>query len=197
MSQSTAILQRSAVANLHQTSVWDLSLKPPKSFESRSIVHTPRPFTFKVGSNLDTFASLSWKDRLLFKKISGISQKQKFDTRSGMTGKSTSKNLQRIIQPESKKMKLKVSNTKQAKEVSTVTSQKGVNKLELYRQALQRKEHEEKLAATSKTARSTPMKSTEDSIGVSDASLSAQRSESSPRVLELKMGCTFSKIVAP
>ena len=126
------MLQRSAVANLHQTSVWDLSLKPSKSFESRSIVHTPRPFTFKVGSNLDTFASLSLKDRLLSKKISGISQKQKFDTRSGMTGKSTSENLQRIIQPESKKMKLKVSNTKQAKEVSTVTSQKGVNKLELY-----------------------------------------------------------------
>ena len=114
-----------------------------------------------------------------------------------MTGKSTSENLQRIIQPESKKMKLKVSNTKQAKEVSTVTSHKGVNKLELYQQALQQKEHKEKLAVTSKTVRSTPMKSTEDSIGVSDASLSVQRSESSPRVLGLKMGCTFSKGVAP
>ena len=68
MSQSTAIVQRSAVANLHQSSVRDLSFKPSKSFESRLIVHTPRPFTFKLGSNLDTFASLSLKDRLLSKK---------------------------------------------------------------------------------------------------------------------------------
>ena len=152
------------MANLHQTSVWDLSLKPPKIFESRSIVQTPHPFTFKVGSNLDTFASLTLKDRLLSKKISGISQKQKFDTRSGMTGKSTSENVKRIIQPESKKMKLKVASTMQAKEVPTVTSLKGLNKIELYRQAIQRKEHDENLVATSKSGRSTPMKSAQNSI---------------------------------
>ena len=132
MSQSSAILQRSAVSNLHQTSVRDLSLKPPQNFESRSIVQTPRPFPFKLGSNLDTFASLTLKDRLLSKKISGISQKQKLDTRSTRTGKSTSENVQRIIQPESTKMKLKVASTRQAQEVPAVSSQKGVNKLELY-----------------------------------------------------------------
>ena len=54
-----------------------------------------------------------------------------------MTGKSTSENLHRIIQPESKNMKMKISNTKQSQELQTVTLQKGVNKLELYRQALQ------------------------------------------------------------
>ena len=197
MSQSSAIVQRSAVANLHQSSVQDLSLKPSKNFESRSIVHTPHPFTFKLGSNLDTFASLSLKDRLLSKKISGMTQKWKFDTRSRMTGKSTSENLQRMIPPESKKIKLKMSNTNQSQEVPTVTSQKGVDKLELYQQALQWKEHEEKLAVTSKCARSTPMKTAEDSIGISDASLSAPKNETSPRVLGLKMGCTFSKGVAP
>ena len=132
MSQSSAIVQCSAVANLHQSSVWDLSFKPSKSFESRPIVHTARLFRFKLGSNLDTFASLSLKDRLLSKKISGISQKRKLDTRSRITGKSTSENLQRMIQPESKKMKLKMSNTKQLQKVPTVTPQKHVNKLELY-----------------------------------------------------------------
>ena len=75
MSQSNAVVQRSAVANLHQISVRDLSLKPSKSFQSRSILHTPHPFTFKVGSKLETFTSLTLKDRLLSKKISGISQK--------------------------------------------------------------------------------------------------------------------------
>ena len=132
MSQSTAIVQQSAVANLHQSSFRDLSFKPCKSFESRSIGHTPHPLTFKLGSNLDTFTSLTLKDRLLSKKISGMTQKQKFDTRSRMTGKSTSENLQRMIQPESKKIKLKMSNAKQSQEVLTVTSQKGVNKLKLY-----------------------------------------------------------------
>ena len=114
MSQSSAIVQCSAVANLHQSSFRDLSFKPSKSFESRPIVHTPRPFKFKLGSNLDTFASLSLKDRLLSKIISGMSQKRKLDTRSGMTGKSTSENLQRMIEPESKEMKPKMSNTKQS-----------------------------------------------------------------------------------
>ena len=85
MSQSSAILQHSAVANLHQSSVRDLSFKPSKSFESRPIVHTPHLFRFKLGSNLDTFASLSLKDRLLAKKISGISQKRILDARIGIT----------------------------------------------------------------------------------------------------------------
>ena len=102
-----------------------------------------------------------------------------------------------MIQPESKKMKPKMSNTKQSQEVPTVTPQKRVNKLELYQQALQRKEHEQKVAANSKSARSTPMKTPEESIGISDASLSAKRNESSPRVLGLKKGCTISKEVAP
>ena len=197
MSQSSAIVQRSAVANLHQSSVWDLSFKPSKSFESRPIVHTPHPFRFKLGSNLDTFASLTLKDRLLSKKISGMSQKRKLDTRSGITGKSTLENLQRMIQPESKKMKPKMSNTKQSQEVPTVTPQKHVNKLELYRQALQCKEHEQKVAANSKSQRSTPIKTPEKNIGISDASLSANTNESSPRILGLKKGCTFSKGVAP
>ena len=90
-----------------------------------------------------------------------------------------------------------MSNTKQLQEVPTVTPQKGVNKLELYRQALQCKEHEQKVAATSKSARNTPMKTPEERIGISDASLSAKRNETSPHVLGLKMGCTFSKGVAP
>ena len=197
MSQSTAIVQRSAVANLHQSSVRDLSFKPSKSFESRPILHSPRLFRFKLGSSLDTFTSLTLKDRLLSKKISGMSQKRKLDTRSGITGKSTSENLQRIIQPESKKMKPKMSNTKQSQEVPTVTPQKPVNKLELYRQALQRKEHEQKVATKSKIARSTPMKTPEENIGIYNASLSAKPKESSPRVLGLKKGCTFSKGVGP
>ena len=41
------------------------------------------------------------------------------------------------------------------------------------------------------------MKTAEESIGISDASLSAKRNESSPHVLGLKKGCTFSKGVAP
>ena len=152
---------------------------------------------FKLGNNLDTFTSLSLKDRLLSKKISGISEKRKLDTRSGITGKSMSENLERMIQPESKKMKPKMSSRKQSQEVPTVTPQKGVNKLELHPQAFQCKEHEQKVAATSKSARSTPMKTPEESIGISDASLSAKRNETSPHVLGLKMGCTFSKGVAP
>ena len=132
MSQTTGIVQRSAVANLHQKSVRDLSLKLPKSFKSTSNVQKPRPFTFKVATNLDTFASLTLKDRLLSKKISGISQKRQFDTRSGIKGKSTSEHVHRIMKPESKKMKLKVASTMQAQEVPMVKSQKGLNKLELY-----------------------------------------------------------------
>ena len=94
-------------------------------------------------------------------------------------------------------MKLKMSNTKQSQEIPTVTPQKPVNKLELYRQALQCKEHEQKVAANSKSARSTPMKTPEENIGISDESLSVKRNESSPRDLGLKKGCTFSKGVAP
>ena len=197
MSQSSAIVQKLAVANLHQTSVRDLSLKAPQNFESRSILQAPRPFAFKVGSNLDTFSSLTLKDRLLSKKISGISQKRKIDTRSTITGKSTSENVQRIIPPESKKMKLKVASTMQGQEVPMVTSQKGVNKLELYRQGLEHKQHKETLAEHSQSGTSSPMKSAQDTTGVSDASLSAHKTKTSPRVLWLKLGCTFSKEVAP
>ena len=41
------------------------------------------------------------------------------------------------------------------------------------------------------------MKTPEQSIGTADASLSAKRNETSPRVLGLKMGCTFAKGVTP
>ena len=41
------------------------------------------------------------------------------------------------------------------------------------------------------------MRSAQDTIGVSDASLSAHRTKTSPHVLGLKLGCTFSKGVAP
>ena len=122
-----------------------------------------------------------------------MSQKRKLDTRSGIPGKSTSENLQRIIQPESKKMKPKMSNPKQSQEVPTVTPQKPVNKLELYRQALQCKEHEQKVATKSKIGKSTPMKTPEKNIGIYDASLSVKTNESSPHVLGLKKGCTFLK----
>ena len=94
-------------------------------------------------------------------------------------------------------MKPKMSNTKQLQEVPTVTPQKPVNKLELYRQALQRKEQEQKVATKSKIARSTIMKTPEEIIGICDASLSAKPQESSPCVLGLKKGCTFSKGVGP
>ena len=93
MSQSSGIVQRSAVSILHQTSVRELSVKSPQNFQSRSIVQTPHPFSFKLETNLDTFSSLTLKDRLLPKKISGISHKRKFDKESTMTGKSTSENI--------------------------------------------------------------------------------------------------------
>ena len=41
------------------------------------------------------------------------------------------------------------------------------------------------------------MRSAQDTIGVSDASLSVHRSKSSPHVLGLKLGCTFSQGVTP
>ena len=94
-------------------------------------------------------------------------------------------------------MKMKVSNTNQAQNIPSVRSGKGLNKLELYRQALQQKEHEEKLAATSKSETSTPIKSPEDSIGVSDGTVIHEENVTSPHVLGLKKGCTFSKGVAP
>ena len=55
-------------------------------------------------------------------------------------------------------MKPKMSKTKQLQEVPTVTPQKHVNKL-----------------ANFISARSTPMKTPEESIGISDASLSAKK----------------------
>ena len=88
-------------------------------------------------------------------------------------------------------MKPKMSNTKQLQEIPTVTPQKPVNKLELYRQALQRKEHEQKVATKSKIAISTPMETPEENIEISDASLSAKPNEISPGVLGFKKGCTF------
>ena len=97
-----------------------------------------------------------------------------------------------MIQPESKKLKPKMSSTKQSQEVPTVTPQKPVNKLELYQQALQHKEHEQKVATKSKIGRSTPMKTPEENIGICDASLSAKTNESSPHVLGLKKGCKES-----
>ena len=114
-----------------------------------------------------------------------------------MTGKSTSQNLERTIPPESKKIKLEVSNTNQAQNIPSMRSEKGVNKLELYGQALQHKEAEQNLATTSKSETSTRMKSPEDSIGVSDGAVIDQENVTSPRVLGLKKGCTFSKGVAP
>ena len=53
------------------------------------------------------------------------------------------------------------------------------------------------MAEPSQSTTSTPMRSAQDSIGVPDASLSALKSKSSPHVLGLKLGCTFSRGVAP
>ena len=132
VSQSNAILQRSAVANLHQSSVRDLSFKPSRSFGSSPILQAPRPFKFQLATNLDTFANLTLKDRLLSKKISGMSQKRKFDTKSGMSRKSTSEDVPKITEPESKKMKSKIYNKEESQEVPNVKQHKNVNKLELY-----------------------------------------------------------------
>ena len=114
-----------------------------------------------------------------------------------MTGNSTSQNLERINPPESKKIKLEVSNTNQAQKISNMRSEKGLNKLELYRQALQCKEAEQNLLATSQSETSTGMKSAEDSIALSDGAVLDKENVTSPRVLGLKKGCTFSKGFAP
>ena len=197
MSDSNAVVQRSAVANLHQTSVRDLSVKPSKNFQSRSVLHTPRPFTFKVGAKLETFANLTLKDRLLSRKISGITQKRRLHGRSGMIPKSTSQNVEMTNEPDKKKMKVEVSNIIQPAKLSTIRSQKSVNKLELYRQGLQRKEAEKKMLPTSENETSMGMEMTEDSSSLSDAAVVNKESVNSPRVLGLKKGCTFSKGVAP
>ena len=197
MSDSNAVVQRSAVANLHQTSVQDLSVKPSKNFQLRSVLHTPCPFTFKVGAKLETFANLTLKDRLLSRKISGITQKRRLHGRSGMLGKSTSENVERTNEPEKKKIKVEVSNIIQPAKLSNIRSQKSVNKLELYRQALQRKEAEKNMLPTSENETSMGMKMTEDSSSLSDGTVVNKENVTSPHVLGLKKGCTFLTGVAP
>ena len=123
MSRSSRIVQRSSISILNQISVRDLSFKPDK-LKSTSIIQTPHPFTFKMGSNLDTFANLSLKDRLLPKKISGIGHKHKMQKMPSHRGKSTEEEIKRVSKPETKKMKHKLSSETLSQEVKDLSLKK-------------------------------------------------------------------------
>ena len=114
-----------------------------------------------------------------------------------MIPKSTSQNVEMTNEPDNKKIKVEVSNIIQPAKLSNIRSQKSVNKLELYQQGLQHKEAEKKMLPTSENETSMGMKMTEDSSSLSDDAVVNKENVTSPHVLGLKKGCTFSKGVAP